>query len=311
MRCLFFILFFLIIPAVSGYTGIFSILDEKYIDQISDLPYSAGTPDMNIQRSWGTQAWIEGWIDITGFRNMTQENGTYYVNGNPAIMAIIQNDAYGKFKCSICDYSIKKTLSVWDSGNYTIANLDVKMTWYELVCTKDGCSCVQHIEYAVFQDSEKSPYIYPSLQTGIANITEYNNTIYPKTAISLNLPGNISKATYRYGNDTLAHYFRQGHVEQTAKGIYFLNLSERDFWTSDTESLQHLNTWVMIPNTSRPDYSNLTIEISNSYETGQINNYSVERITYNSGSTFSNPLLMFVGTVTIFIFIAIIVIRRT
>jgi len=162
-------------------------------------------------------------------------------------------------------------------------------------------------------DSESAPFIYPSIQSGSVNTTEFNNSFNPKTIISLNISGNISKVTYRYNNETLTHYLSQGHVEQTAKGVYFLNLTKMDIWTANTKSLQPFNTWVIIPNTSRLDYSQLSIEISNPYETRTIptENYFYERITYNSGSTFSDPLFMFVSMLATFFLLSIIVIRRT
>lgn len=300
-----FLILFLLIPIVSGYTGLFSILDEKYSDNISDLPYSAGSPTI----SWQEQGHIRAWVNIVGFKNITRIDGIDYINGKPESLALVQ---YGVSVShpGIRD-SLDKSLSVNQSGNNTIASLHVVLKYHTINCDDTGCWISgRFTEKRDFTDSELSPLIYPSLQSGSANITEYNNSINPKTAIALNLPGNISKATFSYGSDSLTHYFRQGHVEQTVKGVYFLNLSERDFWTANTEFLQHLNTWVIIPNSSQPDYSKLSIEISNSYETRTITNYSLERITYNSGSTFSNPLLMFVGMISTFILMSIFVIRR-
>jgi hypothetical protein len=303
MKFVFLILF--LIPAASGYTGLFSILDEQYISNISDLPYSAGSPTI----SWQEQGHIRAWVNIVGFKNITRIDGIDYIDGKPESLALVQYEVKASHP-GIRD-SLDKSLSVNQSGNNTIASLHVVLKYHTINCDDTGCWISgRFTEGKDFTDSELSPLIYPSIKTGSANITEYNNSINPHVAISLNLPGNISKVTFSYGSDSLTHYFMQGHVEQTAKGVHFLNLSERDFWTANTESMQHLDTWVMIPNSSRPDYSKLSIEISNPYETRTITNYSFERITYNSGSTFSNPLLMFVGMISTFIIMSIIVIKR-
>lgn len=87
-----------------------------------------------------------------------------------------------------------------------------------------------------------------------------------------------------------------------------------DIWkATGNTSLQQLNNMVILPNVSKPDYSHLSIELSNPYDTRAIptENYFYERITYNSGSTFSDPLLMFVSMLATFFILSIIVIMRT
>lgn len=304
MKYLFFFLFLIFIPIASGYTGIFSILDEQFIDNISDLPFSLGTPQIKMQE----QGHISAWIDIVGFRNLSREGDIYYILGDPSNLAIVQYDAKADPPGTLD--SLDKSLSVYQSGNSTIASLHVVLKYHTITCDKQGCYISgRYTEEKDFTDTELSPLIYPALKNGSVNVTEYNNTINPHAAIGLNLPGELSKVTFTYGNESLSHNFRQGHVEQTEKGIYFLNLSVVDFWTDNTYSLQHFNEWVLI-NSSKPDYSQLSIEISNPYDTRTINNYSFERITYDAASTFSNPLLMFVGMISTLIIMSIKIIRR-
>lgn len=275
----------LLIP-VSGASDIFDILDEKYITNISELPYSSGNPDKNIQKSGN----IRGWIDITGFRNLTKENGTYYVNTQPSVLAIIQEDAWGEFKCSICSYSIEKSVSSWNSSDYTYANLYSKMVWYEKVYTKNGYKCVKHIEYAVFQDSELSPLQYPALKTRHVNITEYNNSVNPRTVFELVfelLTSNLSMANYTYNNISIINYLKNARVEKTGKGIYFANMSSANIWTDGTDSFHQMGDKVIIRGTADPDYDNLSITVSNIYETQRVSNYSIVRDTYKFERSFS------------------------
>lgn len=79
MRFIVLCLLFLIPTTFAADKGIFYILDEKFIDNINELPDSAGNPDKHIQKSGN----IEGWIDIVGFNKMMRENGLDYVPGNP------------------------------------------------------------------------------------------------------------------------------------------------------------------------------------------------------------------------------------
>ena len=92
MRVIILCLLFLIPTAIAADKGIFYILDEKFIDNISELPDSVGNPDKQIQTSGN----IEAWIDIVGFNKMMRENGLDYVPGTPADHSIIQYDAKGK-----------------------------------------------------------------------------------------------------------------------------------------------------------------------------------------------------------------------
>ncbi len=319
MKYVFLILFYFI-PVVSGYTGIFSILDEKYIDNISNLPENTDLkPDRKVMPSYewfsehcegdSTINCVFGWIDLVGFRDMVQIGDTSYINKSPADNAIVQYKTFIRVNSRHFLDHWDSTLHVYQDGDNVVAHLVAVAVLVQI--SSDGYRSYQN-ETRDFYDVERAPLLYPSIQSGSVNITEYNNSFNPKTVISLNIPGNISKITYRYGNETLTHYLSQGHVEQTAKGVYFLNLTKVDSWTANTKTLQQLNNWVIIPNSSRPDYSQLSIDLSNPYETMTIEseNYSYERITYNSGSTFSDPLLMFVSMLATFFILSIIVIRR-
>lgn len=111
------------------------------------------------------------------------------------------------------DVSWKKSVRIYQSGENVIAELTVIRTWYEIFCSQYSCYPVYYSGTMTISDSELAPQQYPQLQSVSANITEFNNSFNPKTVISLNIPGNISKITYRYGSETLTHYLSQGHVE--------------------------------------------------------------------------------------------------
>jgi hypothetical protein len=86
MRVIILCLLFLIPTAIAADKGIFYILDEKFIDKISELPESSPVAEINIQQSSG---YLAGWIDIVGYRDMSREKNVNYVPGNPADYVIV------------------------------------------------------------------------------------------------------------------------------------------------------------------------------------------------------------------------------
>ncbi len=219
MRILILCLLFLLPTALAEDKGIFYILDEKFIDNISDLPYSAGVPDKNIQTSGNIQAWI----DIVGFDKIMRENGQDYLPGDPLEYAIIQYDAIGTQSGVLDD--IEKSVSRQQSGNSVLATLRVKLLWHEVLCDNWGCWSVPHLEEATFQDTEVAPQIYPRIENFSANITQYNNSLYENIGIRIVNISGLNKYTVQYEDNTAICRLKQAHVEQTAKGIYFVNVT--------------------------------------------------------------------------------------
>ncbi len=282
-----------------AYDGLFSILDEKYIISINELPNSSSS-DLKPDTTWNTQGLISGWIDIVGFRQMVRDDGINYVPGNPLDFVIVDYNAENvdvshgtgisrvpqmdyRYVCYWCEAdSLEKNVTITkDNNNKIIAFLNVTFRWHETIENSGGSQRIDYVDTASFTDTETSPQIYnPYIADLSVNITEYNNTLYPKTAIYLPNAPNITKITYRYKGEELTHILKWAKVEKTEKGVYFVNLIETDFWTANTDNLHHINQWVVIPNSSRPDYANLTIMISNLYESRNVENASITRITY-------------------------------
>lgn len=301
------------------YTGIFSILNEQYIENISDLPYSSGIPDKNIQRSWGNLGWIEGWIDITGFQDMMRDNGTDYVPGNPAQKAIVQNDAWGVFKCSICDYTLTKDTKVYTNGIYTIAYINIKMVWYQLVCTKDGCSCVQHIEFGSFVDSEVSPQVYqPMNKIFVVNLIQYNNSLYENIGIiipTFNSVGMLNTATKytKYNGSSVIHTVGQANVEKTPKGVYFANITHVDYWMVLGDNVGQISNITFINGNLSKNINYINIMGSTIYETISANSsyYNISKVEFTPEKEFSNAvLIVFVMTVGILLTAVCFLINR-
>lgn len=261
-----------------------SMLSSKYIDSISDLPHSDGVPEKNVQSS----GHIKAWIDIVGFRDMVRDNGTDYVPGNPADYAIIQNDAWGVFQCSICGYDIIKNVQKQTSGSYTRVTMDLKMTWYEKICGENGCFCIEHIEYASFSDLEKSPEIYPRLKDGPVFITIYNTTFEPKTGVRFRVE-NATKTRISYQNSSLAYYEQIAHVEYTNKNVPFGNMTLIESWERKGEEISHIGDEIIINGTVEPQ--EVIVQAFTPYETMTLTNYTVH--IHNPSPPFNSVFLPF------------------
>ncbi len=229
-------------PAASSNTGIFSILDDSYIQTVSELPYSAGTPDRNIQSS----GHIRGWIDIVGFRDVARMNGIDYINGSPADKAIIQYDAWGVG--SACGYEITKNAWKYNSGDNTIAAMNVELTWYTIECSEDSCWCAAHTDQATFYDSESSPTKIMNNNIDIkCIIRERNFSIINSTDISTEID-DLAYDRYLFKTD---HGFyekinRMWHVEKTAKGVNYANETKLDIFKS--ENISHSQNVIVVEN---------------------------------------------------------------
>jgi hypothetical protein len=124
--------------AIAEDKGIFYILDEKFIDNISELPYSSGTPETN----WQASGYIHAWIDITGFKQMCRDNGIDYIPGSPEDFAIVQYDAKAEVPGSVT--KLLKSVQVSQANNFTIATLTVDLYWKSTICDENSCWEVPH-----------------------------------------------------------------------------------------------------------------------------------------------------------------------
>lgn len=286
------IAFTLLIPTTVGTMhNIFDIIDEQYITHISELPYSSGIPSVE----WKKDGHITAWIDIVGFRNMTKERGEYFIHGDPDDMAIVQYGTDHDIKENFD--SITSTVSYTQSGNNLTATLTVVLKWHVWCRTKTSSwICGRPSETKTFQDAEIVPEQY-NIVTPTLNITEYNNSVNPRTEIKLT--SSLAFINYTYNGDHINNYKMIAHIEQTTKGVYFANLSPANIWTTGMGSLRQMNDRVIIPGTANPDYQNLSIKISNLYTTETVSaaETTLVRDTYNFKRSFSG---LYISVIIIF-----------
>ena len=287
---LFLCLLFLIPTTLAADKGIFYILDEKFIDNISELPGSAGNPDKQIQ----TSDHIEAWIDIVGFKQMTHENGSDYVPGNPADYAIIQYDAKGTH-WGITE-SIEKTVSVQQSGNNVTASLEVVLKWYTLSCDKWGCWPVYRTETATFQDTEVAPKIYLPMQENLrVDLTQYNNSLYENIGIRIINISGLNKYTIQYEDNIATYRLKKAHVEQTSKGIYFANVTPAEFLDLKGKNISKYGKMTLLNgNLSKMAINDIKITGSNLYETRTANSsqFNITKLEFKPEKELENPVMM-------------------
>lgn len=300
---------FLIINSILGAGAVwpFDMLQDQYIENIKDLPYSSGTPDVK----WNTSGHINAWVDITGFKEEIRENGTNYVYGNPADKAIVQYDvSVNDFtvkecpnrRCFVMENSIKKEIKVSQEGNEVVAHLYVKLKWLQII--DDGAIgiFIWHYELDTFEAKTLKPNIYPKIDINSnIYIVKYPNldkvSIYPRLNLS-----NVYKITVDYDGNIITHTLKTGHVEKTSKGIYFSNTSPVNYWNISGKNISRFGDNIILNiNTSKFDSSKLHIIGSNMYESVEFSNFNITSIDNNAKDVLFNPVLFAVmGSISVF-----------
>ncbi len=270
-----------------GQAGILEEINRTYIDNINELPYSAGIPDKNIQ----IQGHISGWVDVVGFRQMVRDNGMDYVPGSPADYAIVQYDAWANLNCDGCSLeSLTKSVATSISGNETVATLSAELKYSQTTCSGGGdnggglvyypkdsnrnksvnriwkldesgsgssgddesvsCSTSYYSESATFEDREASPqqFIFPTKQA--ITVEKYGGVV-PKEIIKFK---DMDKGIIAYrittGNGSVTHRRKIGKAEMTPKGIFFMNLTPLSVWKKTGSGIYHWGDDPIIGNES-------------------------------------------------------------
>ena len=275
--------------------GMFDILNEKYITDISELPESTNLqPEMSWSPSYDwvhdhckrdySPKFVFGWLDIVGFKNGAKLGDQLYINESPDIAAIIRYETYA---CVLGHRLFKGPwiykLETYQQDNQFVAKLTATKILYSIV----GETYYYDNETRIFYDYEPMPLQYNQPMSGHLNIIEYNNTVNPRTVLDLSAE-NLTYIDYVYKNEQIQNYRKTARVEQTVKGIYFANLTTVNIWTAGTPTLHQMNDQVIIQKTASPDYSFLKVTVSNLYETKLITNYSIVRDTYTIERTFNS-----------------------
>lgn len=288
-----------IIPQIVG-AELFDILNETYINDIKDIPYSSGKPAVEWQPSQEyfkeyckrdySPYFVSGWVDIVGFRNTTKINNTFYFNETPESSAIIRYDTN---VCALCcsrykggwNYKLEK----YEQDNRFVVKLTATAILYYYIEANKYYDNITK----VFYDYEPLPLNYSNVIHPVINITEYNNTIEQKVAITVIEP-NASRIVINYANNSVIQSLKSYHVEQTDKGIYYVNVSSLQAWDVQGQGVAHFGNAVVInTNLSTFNYSELDIRVSDIYGSVKMDpsQFNISMVTYQPETIVYNPLL--------------------
>lgn len=263
-------------------------LNISLIETAKDIPVTSGNQNANVQQSGS----IIGWIDVVGWKEMIRENGIDYVPANPADYAIIQYNAKAtKVPGSVT--KIDKSIMTYKNNNFTVAVLKVDLYWKSMSCDKNGCWEVPHHDEAQFRDMEVSPVQYKPMNKELKlNIIQYNNSIAPRSVISVDSP-DASKISVSYHGNTLIHYRKLIALNYTDNEIAFGDVSSISTWNNEGDLITHIGEDFVI-NSPNVNYSDVIIKASTPYEDITVlatnTNLSVEEIKMSPNTVF-NPVL--------------------
>lgn len=246
MRIAFLILFFVLLPIIGNADQIQDILDQQYIENVTQIPESINLlPDKNWQPSMDyfkenckrkySPYFISGYIDIVGFERSAKINGTFYIAESAEDAAII------RYETQVCALGYprykggwKYDLKTYQEGNQYIAKLTATAILYYYY----GANKYYDNITGVFYDSEPVPQRLDNIPQDIkVMVRQRNFTIINTTDISVEINNTIYD---RYLVRTNYGYFekinRIWHLEKTSKGVYFANETKINTFRSNNLS---------------------------------------------------------------------------
>jgi hypothetical protein len=203
----------------------FDRLNEAFVSDVSQLP-AVDDSRLSPDRAQQSSGHIRAWIDIVGFREIARMNisgaQTDYINGTPSDFAVVRYDVWGVG--SACGYIIKKSVNTYTSGDKTVSVLKVELTWYSLQCTKSGCTCVEHKDYASFSDSEHNPVQYPTSSIPQITLHRFENCTTPRLEVFTD--DTITSFNVTTKNGSVSRHMQTGQVMYSPKGVPYANFTK-------------------------------------------------------------------------------------
>ncbi|HYN44529.1 MAG TPA: hypothetical protein VER35_00880 [Candidatus Limnocylindrales bacterium] len=228
--------------------GLLEELNSTYVTNVSELPqYSESELKPDITMTTGEH--LQGWIDIVGFENMANINGTLYINGDPAANAVVRGSASIESYPNGVNTELTQEISVKQVGVSIIGTLHAVLTWDTISCDGDRCWISSSFtETHDWIDSEISPqqFTFPGPQNMIIEQ-------YPGFApVSLIRFDNISDSIISFNitkhNGSVEHLLNIGIVELTEKGIPYMNVTPFSVWKKQGKGIYHQGNDAIIDN---------------------------------------------------------------
>lgn len=242
--------------------------------------------------SWQESGHVRGWIDIVGFREMIQENGTDFVPGNASDFAIVQFDADADVPGIVRE--LIKSVQVFQNGDTVVAVLNVDLSWKSVICSDKSCWQIPHHEKVQFQDSEKAPKTYPMNQPLNVTVAFYNNSYSPKAVVNTGKNNWTLSEKYSYRDEQIEHFSKKGYVSMNEKGVKYVTYYPADIWKNGNETLFSWMDDSVVINTVNFNLSDLTVTAVSPYgHITEASGYNYSRIDYSPYKTFS-PAFFFI-----------------
>jgi len=204
----------------------------------------------------------------------------------------VQYDAKAKVPGSVT--KLLKFVQVSQENNFSIATLTADLYWKSTICDKNSCWEVPHHDKAQFRDTEISPKIYTPLQEDIGvNLTQYNNSLYENIGISIVNISGLNKYTIQYEDNIATNRIKKAHVEQTAKGVYFANVTPSEFLELKGKNISRYGKTILLNgNLSKMGLDDIKITGSNLYETTTANSslFNITRLEFKPEKELENPV---------------------
>lgn len=282
--------------------GIFSIFDLEVIEDGWD--YVTGN-SMKPDKVTQTSGHVTGWVDIVGFKNMSEVYDEQYLPTDPASNAIVLYDFSPIIPMHANIVEWKTEQSVYMEGNVTVAQVDVWLTYEvrikEKETTADGKTRtrIRYVkkppEHQVFYDYEIPPQIYHTeLTNKTIDVYVFNNTFSPKVVFNIPNYKFLTKSTVTYKDESITHYTLSAIRDTTNKSVTFANFTNSNRWVQSDENDNITRTYntpiILIPEF---DEENITVTLSDMYGTYPVTNFNVTEIDWEPSKSF-NPLIWFV-----------------
>ncbi len=314
-RFLLFSLLFFLIPGAYANDGIFSILNESYVQNASELPPPSVTPEI----VWQCQGNICAWVDIAGYNQTIRENGVDYIQGNPIDSAIIKYDIKinqlrsrvvtdYRVNCYWCVVdSITKTVSVTQDGKNITATLTVVLKWHENLESYGTTQRIDYVETSVFTDTEPVPLQYPALKEPQVIVTQYNNSLYENIGIKI-YNDNCTKITFDYKDKHAVRTFKILHVENN-----YGNITTLEQWNINGTGISRFYEEILIDgNLTQMNLSEFGIRAYNAFTSVKANpaNFTIRRVEFKPGESFGALFFGFIGIVGVLAYSSLYLLRR-
>ena len=240
-------------PIATAAPGLFDILNRTAYNGSLDIVTEYREPDKTVH----AHKHIQGWINITGFKNAVMYNKTLYINGyekpTPVIKYWIRRKGISK---KSVDYLKLTDRRIVNSNGITNVEYDVLLKWHSTttIHNKDGSTSKstsqKPLENLTLYTSVTTPQEYPELDDIPARIIIYNNSVNPHVDIHTPIQPFVTKTEYTYQNETITRFTMAGAASTGA-----VNLSECLYWHDDVDNMSSRNGLAILKFTNESGFN--------------------------------------------------------